>query len=116
MAPISTSPKGCYGQTDNPHWSSSGNESSVHGRTKCSFPVPELGVSTTLWHYAWFGWNPLASDSSSRTNSTNSQDAHPHYGCSSPDENDFLGTSSHYSIEGGVTYTGTTSNGNSFVC
>lgn len=103
---LGTSPAACYGQTDFPH--RSGTQSSVHGRTRCSFNVTQLGVTTTDWNLAWFGWNALATDSSSRTVANDSQDAHPHAGCSSTTEQSFEGTSTHYSIENGTTYTGAT--------
>lgn len=114
LAPMGASPAGCYGQTDNPH--RSGSNSSVHGRTRCTLAVGSIGVETTLWHLAWFGWNPLESDSSSYSNRNNSGDAHPHYGCSATTTQSFSGTSSHWTVEGGTTYTSSTSNTKDFVC
>jgi hypothetical protein len=103
---LGSSPAGCYGQTDNAHLS--GTTSSVHGRTNCTFSVDQLGVTTTDWNLAWFGWNPLNSGSASRTFANKSGDATPHAGCSSTDEHSFYGSSTHYSIEGGTEYTGAT--------
>lgn len=105
--PIQKSPGGCYGQTDNAH--KSGSSASVHGRTRCAFPVDQLGVTTYLWNLAWFGWVDLNNGSSSRTAARDSQDATPHSTCASTGPHSFFGSSDHYSVEGGSTYTGSTS-------
>ena len=104
--PMGASPSGCYGQTDYAH--KSGSNASVHGRTNCAFPATQLGVTTYLWNLAWFGWVNLGSDTSSRTSSTTSEDAHPHSACASTDPHTFYGSSEHYSVEGGTTYSGVT--------
>lgn len=102
----SVSPSLCLGKTDNAHLS--GTESSVHGRTTCKVPVTEVGVSTYLYNFTWWGWNNLNTDTSSRKLSTTSYDAHPHYPCTSVDLHDFYGASAHWSVEYGATFTGST--------
>ena len=115
LAPMGTSPAGCYGQTDFAH--RSGDESSVHGRTKCAWPVTTVSVTTRLYHHAWFGWNQLDSRTQTKSGTTKTPDATPHYGCSSTAENDFYGSSSHYSVESGTTYIASTASSvKSFVC
>jgi len=100
---------------DNPH--RSGTESSVHGRTYCTFNVSEIGVTTELWNLAWFGWNFLASDQSIRYSANNSQDAHPHHACIDTTDNvSFAGESSHWTIENGTEYVGGTENIKDFPC
>lgn len=114
-AVLGVSPASCRGYTDYAHLS--GTQSSVHGRTKCNFNVTELGVTTTDWNLAWFGWNALATLSSHRVGANNSGDATPHAGCSSTTEQSFYGSSTHYSIESGNTYTGVSSSiVQKFVC
>lgn len=102
-----TSPSGCGGKTDYAH--PSGSEASVHGRTICKFAaVGELGVTTTLQKKGWLWWDNLATDSSHRFNSKDSEDAHPHWNCTGSGTQSYRGFSSHYSIEATGTYTGNT--------
>jgi hypothetical protein len=70
------SPSGCAGQTDYAHVS--GIYASVHGRTTCGATVAALGVTTTIQRLGWLYWESQLADDSSRANSNNSQDAHPH--------------------------------------
>lgn len=100
------SPAGCQGQTDYAH--KSGNESSVHGRTTCNFPVNSVSVTSHLMNQQWWGWNELNSGTSTRAYSNNSQDATPHSPCSTTSINNFYGWSSHESVENGKTYSAST--------
>src|SRR6218665_376603 len=103
---VGASPARCAGKTDHAH--KSGSNSSVHGRTKCSRSVEEVGVTTHLWNGQWWGWNLLRSDSSSRRWANNSKDATPHYPCSTSDINSFFGSSDHHSVENGRVYRAST--------
>jgi len=98
----SYSPAGCAGQTDNVHKSS--HYASVHGRTKCASFVGQVGVTTIVQKKGWVGWQSMLSDSSSRSNSRNSQDAHPHWNCSGWGTQLYRGASAHFSVEGSGTY------------
>jgi hypothetical protein len=102
-APQGLSPAGCYGQTDYAHRSE--HYMSVHGRTRCTTPVPELGVTTTLQKLGWVYWENMMSDMSSNTGATTSHDAHPHWDCRGWGDQTYRGASSHYSIEPSGTYT-----------
>lgn len=106
-AALGVSPGGCIGHTDYAH--KSGSESSVHGRTKCNFPVTSASVTTYLYNQQWFGWNLLKSDTSKTTGKNTSNDAHPHYPCSTSSTNSFYGASTHSSVENGRTYSASTS-------
>jgi len=99
---VRASPARCVGKTDYAH--KSGSNSSVHGRTKCSRSVEEIGVTTELWNQQWWGWNLLRGGSPSRKWANNSKDATPHYPCSTSDINSFFGSSRHYSVESGRAY------------
>lgn len=100
------SPNGCHGKTNYAH--PSGSDASVHGHTRCAQAVAELGVTTTLQKKGWFWWDNLATDSSQRSNSKDSEDAHPHWNCTGSGTQSYRGVSSHYSIEATGTYTGNT--------
>ena len=102
----SVSPAGCVGYTDYAHYSS--GQSSVHGRTKCTYSAGQLGVTTDLQHHAWFGWNTLNSDTKESWQRDRTYDATPHNNCCSSNQNEFRGISSHYSIESGTTYSSNT--------
>ena len=106
-AALGVSPGGCSDQTDHAH--KSGSESSVHGRTTCNFPVTSASVTTYLYNQQWFGWNLLNSGTSKTTGKNTSNDAHPHYPCSTSNVNSFYGASAHSSVEGGRTYSASTS-------
>lgn len=112
---LGASPAGCYGQTDYAHKSTV--YASVHGRTRCSFPVASVGVTTTLQKQGWFYWENMMSETSSRTNSATSYDAHPHWGCSGWGSQNYRGLSSHWSVEGSTRYSATTVGGEArFTC
>ncbi|UAJ81714.1 hypothetical protein IT072_20870 (plasmid) [Leifsonia sp. ZF2019] len=110
------SPAGCAGKTDNAHWSN--REASVHGRTTCSRGiVSALGVTTSLQKQGWLYWETMNTDSSSRANSNNSQDAHPHWSCGGWGSQNYRGISTHYSREASGTYNAETSGSeNRFSC
>lgn len=110
------SPAGCVGKTDTAHWSN--REASVHGRTTCSGGiVSALGVTTALQKQGWLYWETVQTDSSSRANSNNSQDAHPHWACGGWGSQNYRGISSHYSREASGLYTAETSGAeNRFAC
>ncbi len=100
------SPAGCGGTTDYAH--KSGSDASVHGRTSCTRAVTKVGVTTILQKKGWISWDSMKVDSSARTGSKNSQDAHPHWRCAGWGAQSYRGYSSHFSIEGGKTYTSAT--------
>ncbi|MFJ4223820.1 hypothetical protein [Microbacterium sp. NPDC089695] len=100
------SPAGCAGQTDYAH--KSFNEASVHGRTTCTVAVGSLGVTTILQKQGWLYWESQLNDSSSRTNSKNSQDAHPHWYCGGWGSQNYRGVSTHWSQEASGRYSATT--------
>lgn len=97
------SPAGCGGTTDYAH--KSGSDASVHGRTSCKRSVTKVGVTTILQKKGWISWDSMKVDSSSRTGTKNSQDAHPHWRCAGWGAQTYRGYSSHFSVEGGKTYT-----------
>jgi hypothetical protein len=108
-SPVSEpSPAGCTGSTDYPH--KSGDQASVHARMRCSEAVPRVETATVLYRDRWYGPQELTSDVSWRTNSTTSQDAHPHWDCAGVGTYTYKGFSQHASLEDGVRYTATTSN------
>lgn len=108
-------PRGCYGQTDNPHKSSV--NASVHGRTACpsGVNVSDLYVETSLYRVDWWGNNHMATDTSYKSFGSNSEDAHPHSNCDNAPMRKYLGASNH-SIKDGATYVGSTATYNSFSC
>ena len=105
---LETSPAGCKGYTDYPH--KSGNDASVHGRTNCNYSVSSVSVTTTLKRDRWYGLQTLASDPSSRTNSSRSYDATPHWYCYGTGTYTYKAYSSHTSVENGRTYYASTWN------
>ena len=57
----SGNPYGCYGQTDNVHYSD--GDASVHARTECSTRLPYMRAETDLYRDRWYGEQYLASNS-----------------------------------------------------
>lgn len=99
------SPAGCYGQTDYAHQGGSGwTEASVHGRTKCAVGVNQVGVTTSLQKQGFFWWDTMASQSSSRVNSSTSYDASPHWSCVGWGSQNYRGISHHWSVEPAGTF------------
>ncbi|MFD7022406.1 hypothetical protein [Promicromonospora sukumoe] len=109
-------PSDCYGDTFNPHYSPKTGMASVHGRTWCEFATPALSVETKLYRDDWWGWNLMATDYSSRTNSRTSYDASPHADCGDAPKRLYRGYSTHTVKLASATATGATSNNHSFVC
>lgn len=110
----STSPAGCYGQTDRPH-----NSSHVPGtvnvvaRSKCNSPVPTLYVKTQLFFkdwFLWYAWGPVGEDYDLGVDFVEANSA----GSCKPGE--FKGDSYHYSYENGVKYEAYTSNSALLTC
>ena len=103
------SPAKCIASTSFPH--KSGRTASVHGRIKCKWNVQQLKTVTTLYLERWYGYQALASDSSTTSNKYTSYDAHPHWTYSGTGTYTYWGFSSHYTLEGGKRYYATTANG-----
>lgn len=104
-----SSPARCIGKTDLPH--KSGRMASVHARIKCKWNVQQLKTVTTLYRERWYGYQALASDSSTTTNKYTSYDAHPHWTCSGTGTYTYWGFSNHYTLEGGKRFYARTGNG-----
>lgn len=103
------SPASCIGSTSFPH--KSGRMASVHARIKCKRNVQQLKTVTTLYRERWYGYQALASDSSTTTNKYTSYDAHPHWTCSGTGTYTYWGFSNHYTLEGGKRFYARTANG-----
>lgn len=113
-AAAAPNPYGCYGQTDNPHFSS--GQASVHGRTRCAVSVGGLSVHTDLYRSRWYEPQHLASGDSSRNFGVDSQDATPHWPCSGTGTYTYEGDSSHEAADGAQTYYAYTSRTGRFGC
>lgn len=103
------SPASCIGKTDLPHKSE--KMASVHARIKCNWNVQQLKTVTTLYRERWYGYQALASDSSTTTNKNTSYDAHPHWTCSGTGTYTYWGFSNHFTLEGGKKFYARTGNG-----
>lgn len=103
------SPASCIGSTDLPH--KSRTMASVHARIKCKWNVQQLKTVTTLYRERWYGYQALASDSSTTSNKYTSYDAHPHWTCSGTGTYTYWGFSNHYTLEGGKRFYARTANG-----
>lgn len=105
----SVSPSGCYGQSNNPHISTSAaTRGKIKGYafSKCSSNVISLSVRTSLWRHRWFGYEEV--DSSSGT-------ATPGYkigrsGIYSCQNNTWRTVGKHTSVESSGTYSAETAN------
>lgn len=106
LAPL-YSPASCEGKTDRAHLSQL-TWAAVHGRTTCKVAVPSLGVSTILQKQGWLYWESMLTDHSSKTNSTDSEDAHPHWVCGGWGSQNYRGVSTHWSQESSGRYSATT--------
>lgn len=70
--------------------------------------LPLQGIRPDL---RWYGYQALASDSSTTTNKYTSYDAHPHWTCSGTGTYTYWGFSNHYTLEGGKRFYARTGNG-----
>jgi hypothetical protein len=108
---VEPSPAGCKGQTDWPHYSAP--YMSDHGRTRCTVAVEKVTAQTTLLRSRWYGWQTvLVGTTASRTNNTYSGDSSPHWKCTEGSWYRYKGQTTHTSLEGGRTYSITSSSEN----
>lgn len=73
--------------------------------TVCDRNVTEVGVLARLWRHRWWGWQRVATnDNPAKRNNYYMVFQSANWKCSG--EFNYRGTSTHYSKEGGRTYTG----------
>jgi hypothetical protein len=103
------SPAGCYGQSNNPHIStSSATLGKIKGYafSKCSSNVASLSIRTSLWRHRWWGYEEV--DSKSGTESPGYKIGRS--GVYSCQNNTWRTVGEHTSVEGSGTYSAETMN------
>jgi hypothetical protein len=109
-------PYGCYGQTDQPHLSSTYGYVNVHARTRCAVNVAYAEAYTELYRGRWYGPQFLNSGDSKREFSYTSGDAVAPWHCAGVGTYTYEGDSAHEITDGANRYYAYTSNYKRLTC